>query len=101
MKLAPPIVVSTEPDCIFYRAADDVERAELPSSALIFDSQGQRLELISGRLIVAPAGIDGADDLARILHDWLGYMDALRESTANWPLTLLLQASIEHLGYSV
>jgi hypothetical protein len=26
-------------------------------------------------------------------------MDALRESTANWSLALLVQASVDHLGY--
>jgi hypothetical protein len=34
------------------------------------------------------------------LRRWLGYMDALRESTANWPLSLLVRASVDHLGYS-
>jgi hypothetical protein len=96
--VAPSIVASTEPDCAFYRTADDAIRAGLPSSAVVFDSLGRRLELVDGQLRVAEA--NGVDDLARILRDWLGHMDALRESTANWSLPLLLRASIEHLGYS-
>jgi hypothetical protein len=100
MDLEPPIVVSTEPDCAFYRTTEQALRAGLPSSALIFDSLGRRLEISGGRLHVAPDDVDGADDLARILRHWLGYMDALRESTANWTLPLLLRASIEHLGYT-
>jgi hypothetical protein len=100
MDVEPPIVVSTEPDCAFYRTADEAVQAGLPSSAAIFDCLGPRLEICDGRLRVAVTEPDGADDLARILRDWLGYMDALRESTANWSLPLLVRASIEHLGYS-
>jgi hypothetical protein len=75
-------------------------RAGLPASATVFDSLGRRLEAGDGLLRVAPGQAASADDLARILRDWLGHMDALRESTANWSLPLLLRASIEHLGYS-
>jgi hypothetical protein len=95
--VAPPIVVSSEPDCAFYRTAEDALRTGLPSAALIFDSLGRRLAISDGQLHVE---YDGADELARILRQWLGYMDALRESTATWTLPLLLGASIEHLGYA-
>jgi hypothetical protein len=99
MDVAPPVVVSIESGCAFYRTADEAVRAGLPSSATIFDCLGRRLEICDGRLRVAASEPDGADDLARILRDWLGYMDALRESTATWSLALLVRASIEHLGY--
>jgi hypothetical protein len=38
--------------------------------------------------------------LAAVLRDWLGYMDAIRWSTADMSLPLLFKASVEHLGYS-
>ncbi|MGA8547453.1 MAG: hypothetical protein WB785_19645 [Mycobacterium sp.] len=42
----------------------------------------------------------GAEELAEILRRWLGHMDAIRWSTADMELPLLLQASAEHLGSS-
>jgi hypothetical protein len=36
----------------------------------------------------------------RSLTQWLGYMDAIRWSLADWPLHMLLRCSVEHLGWS-
>ena len=40
------------------------------------------------------------DELAELLRRWLGHADALRESTANWSLGLLVRAAVEHGGYA-
>jgi hypothetical protein len=47
-----------------------------------------------------PDGLFGCPGSTSRPLAWLGYADAIRESTADWDLPLLLQASVEHLGYS-
>jgi hypothetical protein len=42
-----------------------------------------------------PTNPDGADELADVLRNWQGYIDALRESTMNWSLKLLVRASLD------
>jgi hypothetical protein len=99
MPIAPPIVVATGPDCHFYRDIAHAVGARPAAEAKVFDALGQRLIVEGNGLRVAP-NADGADELADLLRTWLGRMDALRESTANWPLSLLVQASVDHLGFS-
>ena len=95
MQIAAPVIVSVDPDCRFYRSVTDAAVAGIPSGARVFDSGGQRLELIDGELRVSPAAPEGADELAEVLRCWLGYIDALRESTMNWLLSDLVQASLD------
>jgi hypothetical protein len=97
--ISPPIVVSVGDDCAFHRSVADAIRSRPSPDAKIFDSEGSRLVVDGDGMRVGPDA-DGADELAGLLRDWLGQMDALRESTANWSLTLLVQASVDHLGYS-
>ena len=40
------------------------------------------------------------DELGRLLRRWLAHVDAPRESTAAWPLWLLVHAAVEHAGYT-
>ena len=89
-EVTPPIIVATGDDCAFYRGFADATRAGIPADSRVFDAQGRRLFV----------GGDGADELAGLLRGWLGRMDALRESTANWSLELLVRASVDHLGFS-
>jgi hypothetical protein len=100
VEIVPPIVVSVDPDCWFYRSAADALVAGSADRARVFDAHGQRLDFIDGGLRPSPENADGADELAEVLSRWLRYMDALRESTANWELSLLVQASVDHLGYT-
>ena len=97
--IVPPIVVAIGDDCAFYRSVAAAVRPGVAAHAKVFDATGRRLVVAGDGLAIA-AVADGADELARLLRDWLGYMDALRESTANWSLELLVQASVDHLGYS-
>jgi hypothetical protein len=99
--MTPPIIVSTAPECAFYRSAGDAVAAGSVVGARIFDADGRRLEPDgAGGLRVAAQARDGADQLATTLRNWLGHMDALRESTANWSLALLVRAAVDHLGYT-
>jgi hypothetical protein len=99
--MTPPVIVSTPPECAFYRHVGDATAAGSAVGARTFDAEGRRLEPDGdGRLRVATQVHDGADELATILRNWLGHMDALRESTANWSLDLLVRAAVDHLGYS-
>lgn len=98
--VTPPIVVADSPDCRFYRSAASAVTSGLTPQTKVFDAQGHRLVAAAGALHVSPANPDGADELAELLRSWLGYMDAIRWSTADMDLPLLLQASTEHLGYS-
>ena len=99
--MTPPIIVSTVPECAFYRSAGDAIAAGSAVGARIFDADGRRLEPDgAGGLRVAAQARDGADELATTLRNWLGHMDALRESTANWSLALLVRAAVDHLGYT-
>jgi hypothetical protein len=97
--ITPPITVATGSDCAFYRDVAAALRAQPARSAKVFDARGTRLVVAAGGVAVAP-NADGADELAGVLRDWLGYMDALRESTAGWSLELLVRASVDHLGFS-
>ncbi len=72
----------------------------LTPNAKVFDAQGNRLVTVACALRVSPADPGGAEELAGILRGWLGYMDAIRWSTADMELPLLFQASTERLGYS-
>jgi hypothetical protein len=93
-------VVADSPDCRFYRSVAAAVTSGLSPHTKVFDAQGHRLVAAAGALRVSPANPDGADELAELLRSWLGYMDAIRWSTADMDLPLLLQASTEHLGYS-
>jgi hypothetical protein len=95
MEITAPVIVSVDPDCRFYRRAADVAASGIPSGATIFDSCGHRLEPVDGELRVLPNNPDGADELADVLRCWQGYIDALRESTMNWSLELLVRASLD------
>jgi len=86
--MTPPIIASAAPDGI---AVD----------ARIFDAEGRRLEADGdGGLRIASQTPGGPDELAAILRNWLGHMDALRESTGNWSLASLVRAAVDHLGYT-
>jgi hypothetical protein len=97
--VTPPIIISTSEDCAFYRRAADAVRFGVPADAKAFDADGTRLVAEGGELRPA-TNPDGADELAALLRAWLGNVDALRESTANWTLALLVQASVDHQGYA-
>ncbi|MDT5400213.1 MAG: hypothetical protein QOK33_3444 [Mycobacterium sp.] len=99
--MTPPIIVSTAPECASYRSAGDAVAAGSVVGARIFDADGRRLEPDgAGGLRVAAQARDGADELATTLRNWLGHMDALRESTANWSLALLVRVAVDRLGYT-
>jgi hypothetical protein len=98
MAIAPPIVVATGPDCHFYRDVASAVGSRPTADAKVFDALGQRLTVEGDGLRVA-SNANGADELADLLRTWLGRMDALRESTANWSLSLLVQAAVDHLGF--
>lgn len=99
--MTPPIILSTAPECASYRSAGDAAAAGTAAGARIFYSEGRRLEPDGkGGFSVAAQAEDGVEELATILRNWLGHMDALRESTMNWSPALLVRAAIDHLGYS-
>jgi hypothetical protein len=99
--MTPPIIASAAPDCAFYRSVGDAIAAGIAVDARIFDAEGRRLEPDgAGGLRVAAKARDGADELATTLRNWLGHMDALRESTGNWSLASLVRAAVDHLGYT-
>jgi hypothetical protein len=98
--ITPPIVAADDPDCKFYRSTADALAAGFTPATKVFDAQGHRLLARGSRLGVSPSDPDGAVELAEILRRWLGYMDAIRWSTADMELELLVQASVEHLGYA-
>jgi len=96
--ISPPIIVALGDDCAFHRDVADAVRSRPAPGSKVFDSDGTRLVVDGDGLRVGPDA-DGAEELAALLRAWLGRMDALRESTANWSLALLVQASVDHLGY--
>lgn len=98
--ITPPIVVADHPECWFYRSSAAAATARLTAHTKVFDAHGNRLVAVAGELRVSPADPDGAEELAGILRGWLGYMAAIRWSTVEMDLPLLLQASTEHLGYA-
>jgi hypothetical protein len=98
--ITPPNVVSDDPECKFYRTPADALAAGFTPTMKVFDAQGHRLLPAGNQLHMSPTDPDGAVELAEVLRRWLGYMDAIRWSTANMELELLVQASVEHLGYS-
>jgi hypothetical protein len=100
MEIVAPIIVALGEDCAFYRTSSQAIAAGIPNGALVFDMQGRRLEAMDGALRVSATNPDGADELVGLLRRWLGYMDALRESTASWPPGLLVHASVDHQGYA-
>jgi hypothetical protein len=97
--IAPPIIVARGDDCAFYRTEGDAVQSGISADARVFDGHGRRLVVGGDGLDVATVA-DGADELAELLSTWLRAMDALRESTANWSLELLVRASVDHLGFS-
>lgn len=96
--ISPPIVVVTDEDCAFHRDVTDAVRSGIARDARVFDARGRRL-LVEGDGLGDLPNADGAEELAGLLRGWLGSMDALRESTANWSLALLVRAAVDHLGY--
>jgi hypothetical protein len=98
--ITPPIVVSDGPECSFYRSSAAAATARLTPNTKVFDAHGLRLVAMADGLRVSAVDPHGAEELASILRNWLGYMDAIRWSTADMELPLLLQASVEHLGDS-
>lgn len=98
--ITPPIVVTDDPDCKFYRSTADALAAGFTPTTKVFDAQGHRLLAAGNKLRMSSSDPDGAVELAEVLRRWLGYMDAIRWSTADMELQLLVQASVEHLGYS-
>lgn len=97
MDLVPPFVVSEPPECRFYRSLDEVALSAPLVDAEVYDAHGVRLSMTSDGLDVSSVE---PDQLAHVLRRWLGYVDALRESTASWPLWLLVHAAVEHAGYT-
>ena len=91
----PPFVLSAPPDCYFYRCLDDVVAARF-TDADTYDAHGSRLTPAPQGLVVTSVE---PEELARLLRRWLGHVDAIRESTASWPLWLLIHAAVEHAGY--
>ncbi|TPG34213.1 hypothetical protein [Mycolicibacterium hodleri] len=97
MELAPPFVVSDPPECRFYRSLDELVLSTRLVDVEVYDAHGVRLATTSDGFDVSSVE---PDQLAHVLRRWLGHMDALRESTASWPLWLLVHAAVEHTGYS-
>lgn len=96
MQPSAPFTLSTPPDCAFYRTLHGVAAA-WTSDADVYDARGRRLSMTPHGLRVTAVE---PDELARLLRRWLGHVDALRESTAVWPLWLLVHAAVEHAGYT-
>jgi hypothetical protein len=96
----PPVVVSVDPQCWFYRGEIDALAAGIPVNAKVFDGTGQRLALVEDRLTVRVSDRNGSDELRQILSNWLCYADAIRWSIADWDLSMLLRCAIEHQGFS-
>jgi hypothetical protein len=90
-----PFIISTPPECAFYRTLDQVAKA-WAADADAYDAHGLRLSMTRYGLIVTSVE---PDELARLLRRWLSHVDALRESTVSWPLWLLVHAAVEHAGY--
>lgn len=91
-----PFIISTPPDCAFYRTLDGVAAAWV-TDADAYDAHGLRLSMTRCGLTVTSVE---PDELARLLRRWLSHVDAHRESTASWPLWLLVHAAVEHAGYA-
>jgi hypothetical protein len=100
LDITPPIVVADDPDCKFYRRAADALAVGITPTMKVFDAQGHRLVAKGSEPRMSSSDPDGAAELAAVLRQWLGYMDAIRWSTADMGLPTLLEASVEHLGYS-
>ena len=95
-----PIIVSEDPECRFYRGTADAVAAGISNSARVFDATGQSLVVEGDGLVVAARDPGGAAELAGILRNWLGYVDAIRWSVADMSLPWLVKCAVEHLGYS-
>ena len=70
--------------------------AVLSPTSLVFDGRGQRLVVSNGELRASPTDPDGSEELADLLRNWLGYMDAIRWSVADTPLPDLLEQCLDH-----
>lgn len=91
-----PFVLSVPPECRFYRSLEDVMAARM-AEAEVYDAHGARFTRGSRGLAVTSVE---PEELARLLRRWLRHADAIGESTAHWPLWLLVHAAVEHAGYS-
>ena len=96
MQPSAPFIISAPPDCAFYRTLDDFASAWV-TEADTYDARGQRLSMAPNGLVVSSIE---PDELGHLLRRWLAHVDAPRESTAAWPLWLLVHAAVEHAGYA-
>ena len=96
MEVTPPFIVSCPPECSFHRTLDDAAAAWSPD-AVVYDAHGALLSRPRDGAVITAVE---PDELAHVLRRWLGHVDALRASTASWPLWLLIHAAVEHRGYS-
>lgn len=96
MDVTPPFIVSTPPECTLHRTLDHAVASWGPD-AVVYDAHGVLLSRRRDAVVVSSVE---PDELAHVLRRWLGHADALRESTASWPLWLLVHAAVEHRGYS-
>jgi hypothetical protein len=94
--VTPPFIVSAPPECSFHRTLDDATAAWGPD-AVLYDAHG--VLLMRGRAGVVAQSVE-PEELAHLLRRWLSHADALRESTASWPLWLLVHAAVDHCGYA-
>lgn len=97
MNVTPPFIVSIPPECTFFRTLDGAAAACRSGDVDVYDAHGLRLSKSVNGLHVSSVE---PDELAHLLRRWLGHVDALRESTASWPLWLLVHAAVEHAGYA-
>jgi hypothetical protein len=96
VKITPPFIVSIPPDCCFYRTVEEADAAARDLDADVYDAHGVRLASTRDGLQVTSVE---PDVLANVLRRWLGLADALGESTASWPLWLLVHAAVDHPDY--
>ena len=96
MDVTPPFIVSAPPECSFHRTLD-AAAAVWAADAVVYDAHGALLSRCSDGVVIS--SVEPAE-LAHVLRRWLGYTDALRESTASWPLWLLVHAAVDHGGYT-
>jgi hypothetical protein len=90
------VVRADQPDvCVFYRSLAGA-RAGSSVESLVFDASGHRLVNRDGELHISPTDPDAQAELAALLVDWLGYMDAIRGSLAGTPLADLIEMCVDH-----
>jgi hypothetical protein len=92
MEIAAPVIMSVVPDCRLYRSVADAAAAAFPVV------QGYSTQAASDwRSLTARCRCQRPNPTAPTSSPrcWLGYIDALRESTMNWSLGDLVQASAD------